>query len=93
MHFFPFIRVSSGTHAAVIGCADQFFGSQVDHKFIRLPDHLIGVTLRSYGNINHRRIGADRSGPCNRQYVLIPVFVSDTDHNRRKRIQHVAGFP
>ena len=55
--------------------------------------HITGKPGRSYRNINHGRICADRTGPCNRNDIVTAVSVSDTYHHSRKRIKHIACFP
>ena len=50
------VHITSRTDPAEIRCKRQLLRCQIDHKFTRFPDHIIGITGRSDRNISHRRL-------------------------------------
>ena len=93
MHPFKLIHCPSRTHTAEINRLYKLFRRQIDHKFSRLLNHMIRVTLRTHGYICHRRVGTHRSRPCNSKNIAVSVFISHADHNSRDRVQHIPRFP
>ena len=87
------VHITSRTDPAEIRCKRQLLRCQIDHKFTRFPDHIIGITGRSDRNISHRRIGTHRTRPRNRYDIIMPLTIGNTHHYSRQRIDHVPRLP
>ena len=89
----PLIHVPSGTDTAVIRSIGQLLRGQVNNKFPGFFEHRIGMPFRTHGNICHRRIRADSSGPGYGNNIGIAFLICCRYHHRRNRINHISRFP
>ena len=78
IHFGKFVHITSADYTTIIGRIAKRLGGQVDNKFSGFLYHMVGMTLRSDGNGYHRGITANRSCPCHRKYILLPLLICRT---------------
>lgn len=88
-----FVHISSRFYSAVVCGISQLFCGEIYNKFSRIPDHLPGMALWSYGNRYHGRIGAHRTGPGYRNNVIMALIVCCRNHYHRQRVEHVPRLP
>ena len=89
----PFIRIPAALHAAQIRGKSQLLRGQVNDKFPCFLQHGIRISLRPDRNRNHGRIAAYGSRPRYGKNIAVPGLIGTAYHNRRKRVQHIAGLP
>src|SRR5699024_7758090 len=85
--------ISSRFYTAPVRGLCKLLCRKIHDKFSGLPDHSVGIALRTHGNIKHRRICTDGACPGHRQYICTACLVSGAHHHRRKRIQHIPRLP
>ena len=87
------VDIPAAHNAAVVARARQRLGHEIDDELARLADHIIGIARRTHRDRHHRRIGTDRTCPCNGENIRLSVFVRNRNHDRRKRVKHIARPP
>ena len=85
--------IPSGPHAAPVTRSCKLLRHQIDHKLSGFLNDIMRIPLRPDGDRDHRRIRADRPGPCDRYNVWSLPLPGTAHHHRGDRIQHVAAPP
>ncbi len=79
-------------YAAVVHRPYYIFGGQIDNELTALLYHLVGISLRSYRNISHRRSCAEYACPRHSQHVYLAVMGAAYQRWRQRRCYYTA-FP
>lgn len=69
MHFLELIHFSAGFHTAPIHSFHKLSGRQIYDKLTALSDKLVGISLRSDGDVGDRRLSAENACPRNCEHI------------------------
>ena len=92
-HLFELVIALARTHAAPIGGTRHIFRCQVDDKLHIAFDDVVRVAFRTYGDVAHGRVRANRPRPCNGQYIVFFRGAPATHQYSGERINHCSRFP
>ena len=86
-----FVDIAARAHSAEVHRLCQVCLYQVDHEFTALFYYVMRIALRLHGDVCHRRIRVDDSGPGDRYDVWF-LHASAADHYRWYGCKKRSGF-
>lgn len=92
-HLLELVVVPARTYAAPVGGSRRGGIGEVDDKLHVALDDIGRVALGAYGDVAHRWVGTDGTGPRYGNDVVLLLRGAARYHDGRKRVDHRAGLP
>ena len=92
VHFLELIHFSAGFHTAPIHSFHKLSGLQIYDELTALSDKLVGISLRSDGDVGNRRLSAENTCPRNCEHIGF-IHTAAGNESRWQGRGYDAAFP